>query len=262
MQDAFPESPEDLVARRAASFGSNAAAYAAERPDYPLAAVRWVLDRLDRRPARVLDLAAGTGKLTGVLTSAGIPPHAITAVEPDPAMLAELRRAHPAVTALEGAAEEIPLPDGSVDAVLIGQAMHWFDLDRALPEIHRVLAPGGVMGGFWNLDDDAVPWVAEMKRLARSTVTATKWRPKGLPDTPLFPNLERTEFPHVQRRTPESMAATIGTHSHVLVMDPQDREALLSRIVAHLRATPETAAGEFDLPLITLTIRAVAAPHT
>ncbi|MFC4909259.1 class I SAM-dependent methyltransferase [Actinomadura gamaensis] len=262
MQDAFPESPRDLVARRAASFGANAAAYAAERPDYPLAAVRWVLDRLERRPARVLDLAAGTGKLTGVLLAAGIPAEAITAVEPDAAMLAELRRVHPGVTALEGRAEEIPLPDGSVDAVLIGQAMHWFDLDRAYPEIHRVLTPGGVMGGFWNLDDDAVPWVAEMKRIARSTVTARKWRPKTLPDSPLFPGLERTEFPHAQRRTAESMAATIGTHSHVLVMDPADRDALLGRVVAHLRATPETADGEFDLPLITLAVRAVAAPHT
>ncbi|RFU39172.1 class I SAM-dependent methyltransferase [Actinomadura logoneensis] len=255
MQDAFPESPQDVVARRAASFGSNAA----ERPDYPLAAVRWVLDRLTRRPARVLDLAAGTGKLTGVLRAAGIPAEAITAVEPDPAMLAELRRAHPGVTALEGTAERIPLPDGAVDAVLVGQAMHWFDMDRAYPEMHRVLASGGVLGGFWNLDDDAVPWVAEMKRIARSTVTATRWRPKTLPDHPLFPHLERTEFPHVQRRTAESMAATIGTHSHVLIMDEPARRDLLERVVAHLRATPETADGDFDLPLITLAVRAVAA---
>ncbi|MEV4259612.1 class I SAM-dependent methyltransferase, partial [Spirillospora sp. NPDC049652] len=180
-------------------------------------------------------------------------------VEPDPAMLAELRRAHPAVTALEGAAEEIPLPDGSVDAVVVGQAMHWFDLDRAYPEIHRVLTPGGVVGGLWNLDDDAVPWVAEMKRIARSTVSASSWRPKTLPDHPLFPYVERTEFPHVQRRTAESMAATVGTHSHVLLMDEPDRRALLDRVVAHLRATPETADGAFDLPLITLTFRAVAA---
>ncbi|MFC5184670.1 class I SAM-dependent methyltransferase [Actinomadura harenae] len=259
MPDALPESPEDLTARRAASFGANAAAYAAERPDYPIAAVRWVLDRLEGRPARVLDLGAGTGKLTGVLAAAGIPAEAITAVEPDPAMLDELRRAHPGVTALEGAAEEIPLPDGSVDAVLIGQAMHWFDLDRAYPEIHRVLAPGGVMGGLWNRDDSAVPWVAEMKRIARSGFPVARGRPRGLPEHPLFPNVEQTEFPHVQPRTAESMAATIGTHSHVLIMDGPERDVLLGRIVDHLRATPETAEGEFDLPLITLTLRAVAA---
>ncbi|MEV5574271.1 class I SAM-dependent methyltransferase [Spirillospora sp. NPDC052269] len=259
MQDAFPESPEGLRARRAASFGTNAAAYAAERPDYPVAAVRWALDRLPGRPARVLDLGAGTGKLTGVLLAEGIPAGAITAVEPDPAMLAELRREHPGVTAIEGTAEEIPLPDGSVDAILVGQAMHWFDTDRAYPEMHRVLRPGGVMGGFWNRDDAAVPWVAEMKRIARSGFAVEQGRPRGLPEHPLFPNLEQTEFPHVQRRTPESMAATIGTHSHVLIMDAPEREVLLDRIVAHLRATPEIAGGEFEHPLITLTIRAVAA---
>lgn len=258
MPDAFPQPPQDLRARRAASFGASAAVYAAERPDYPVAAVRWALDRLPGRPARVLDLAAGTGKLTGVLLEAGIPAEAITAVEPDPAMLAELRGEHPGVAAIEGAAEEIPLPDGSVDAVLIGQAMHWFDLDRAFPEIHRVLAPGGVMGGFWNRDDTAVPWVGEMKRIARG-VGAENMRLRSLPETRLFPDVEQTEFPHVQWRTAESMAATIGTHSHVLVMDEPDRRALLGRIVDHLHATPETAEGEFELPLITLSVRAVAA---
>ncbi|WP_026410929.1 class I SAM-dependent methyltransferase [Actinomadura oligospora] len=258
MQDALPESPEELRARRAASFGANAAAYAAERPDYPVAAVRWALDRLPGRPARVLDLGAGTGKLTGVLLEAGIPAEAITAVEPDAAMLAELRRAHPGVTALQGTAEEIPLPDGSVDAVLAGQAMQWFDLDRAYPEMHRVLTPGGVMGALWNRYDTAVPWVAEMKRIARGGFAVEQGRARRLPDHPLFPHVERTEFPHLQRRTAESMAATIGTHSHVLIMDAPKREALLNRIVDHLRATPDTAAGEFDLPLITLTIRAVA----
>ena len=92
----------------------------------------------------MLDLAAGTGKLTATLAGLGAE---VTAVEPDPAMLAELRRRLPSVRALPGRAEEIPLPDGSVDAVVAGQAMHWFDLDRAVPEIARVLAPGGVLAG-------------------------------------------------------------------------------------------------------------------
>ncbi|WP_242911114.1 class I SAM-dependent methyltransferase [Actinomadura terrae] len=245
-----------LIARRAVSFGDSAAAYAEERPDYPDAAVRWVLEPVaGRAPLRVLDLGAGTGKLTGVLLRVGLDAADVVAVEPDPAMLDELRRRVPGVRALAGGAEEIPLEDGSVDAVVAGQAMHWFDFDRALPEIHRVLAPGGVLGGLWNRDDQTVPWVAEMKRVARSSVSFEKGSPNPLLETEYFPEFERAEFPHAQRRTAESMAATIGTHSHVLVLDEAEREALMARLLEYLRATPETAEGEFDLPMVTLAVR-------
>jgi len=254
--DAFPGSDPGLVARRAASFGGSAAAYAQERPDYPDAAVRWALEPVaGRGPVRVLDLAAGTGKLTQVLLRNGVEAARVVAVEPDGAMLDELRRRVPGVRAVEGSAERIPLSDGAVDAVVVGQAMHWFGLDRALPEIHRVLAEGGVLAGLWNTDDDRVPWVAEMKRLARSSVTFTKWRPKSLPETAWFPALERVEFPHGQRRTAESMAATIRTHSHMLVLDETEREQVIARVLDHLRRSPETGAGEFELPIVTLAVR-------
>ena len=100
---------------------------------------------------RVLDLGAGTGKLTATLVALGAE---VSAVEPDPAMLTELRRALPAVRARAGSAEAIPLPDASVDAVLAGNALHWFDMAVAAPEIARVLAPGGVLAGLWNVLDD------------------------------------------------------------------------------------------------------------
>ncbi|WP_199747616.1 class I SAM-dependent methyltransferase [Actinomadura sp. WAC 06369] len=255
MKDAFPDSDPGLVARRAASFGGGAAAYAAERPDYPVAAVRWALEPLGGRPPRALDLGAGTGKLTEVLLRDGLRPEDVVAVEPDPAMLGELRRGLPDVRVLRGGAEDIPLGDASVDAVLVGQAMHWFDLDRALPEIHRVLAPGGVLAGLWNLDDDRVPWVAGLKEAARSTVSLRRWRPKSVPPTRWFPEIERAEFPHAQRRTVDSMAATVGTHSHVLVLDAAERDELLGRVRDYLRGRPETAAGEFDLPIVTAAVR-------
>jgi SAM-dependent methyltransferase len=129
-------------ARHASSFGAAAAAYAEHRPDYAPAAVRWALGPASGM--RVLELGAGTGKLTASLAALGAEP---TAVEPDAAMLAELRRALPGVRALPGSAEAIPLPDASVDVVVAGNAMHWFDMDVAGPEIARVLAPGGVMCG-------------------------------------------------------------------------------------------------------------------
>jgi ubiquinone/menaquinone biosynthesis C-methylase UbiE len=91
-------------------------------------------------------------------------------------MLAELRRQLPGVRALEGSAEALPLPDQSADAVLCGQSMHWFDLDRALPEIARVLTPGGVLAGLWNVDDDRVGWVAELAAISKSATTLSRWR--------------------------------------------------------------------------------------
>ncbi|MFC4056931.1 class I SAM-dependent methyltransferase [Planomonospora corallina] len=248
------------VSARASSFGGQAAAYARERPGYPAAAVRWALEPVSgRAPLRVLDLGAGTGKLTEALVplvrQAG-DASGIVAVEPDAAMLAELRRALPEVRALPGAAEEIPLPDASVDAVVVGQAMHWFDLDRALPEIRRVLAPGGVLAGLWNLDDDRVPWVRGLKETAGSTVTFLNWRsPSAELESRGAGGAEEAEFPHGQRRTAESMVATIATHSLFLTLPETERAGTLARIRAYLDSTPETAEGEFELPIVTVALR-------
>ena len=170
------QAEEEERLRHASSFGAAAAAYAEHRPDYAEAAVRWALEPVgDRRPVRVADIGAGTGKLTAALVGLGAD---VTAVEPDPQMLAELRRAMPEVRSAPGSAEEIPLPDGSVDAVLAGQAMHWFDMDRAMPEIARVLTPGGVFAGLWNVDDDRVGWVAELAEISKrkASITLLRWR--------------------------------------------------------------------------------------
>ncbi len=244
------------IERRASSFGSQAAAYATERPDYPDAAIRWALEPVrGRTPLRVLDLAAGTGKLTS-----GILRHTadVVAVEPDPAMLAELRRVLPGVRAMAGPAERIPLGDASMDAVLVGQALHWFDLEAAMPEMARVLARGGVMAGLWNRDDDDVPWVDGLKEASGRGVSYTR-RTAGQPlePTPDFPSIEIEEFAHAWRRTAESMTATIGTHSHVLVLGEGERAELLERVLGYLRSRPETASGEFDLPISTVVARAL-----
>ena len=151
----------DGDARLSSSFGAAAVAYAEHRPDYAGAAVRWALEAAPGR--RVLDLGAGTGKLTAGLLALGAE---VTAVEPDPEMLGELRRALPDVRALAGGAEAIPLPDGSVDAVVAGNAMHWFDMDVAGPEIARVLAPGGTLAGLWNVLDDRVDWIAGLAEVS------------------------------------------------------------------------------------------------
>jgi len=247
--------------RHGSSFGAAAAAYAEHRPDYAQAAVRWALE-----PApgpRVLDLGAGAGKLTATLVALGAE---VIAVEPDPAMLTELRRALPAVRALPGSAEAIPLPDASVDAVLAGNAMHWFDLAVAGPEIARVLAPGGILAGLWNVIDNRVEWAAGLERVSGSAAigprdTLSSWRAATadmhLPNIGVarFGSPEQAEFPHGQRRTADSLVATIATRAGMLVMPNQDREATLGRIRAFLASSPETACGEFTLPMLTGVLR-------
>ncbi|KDN22274.1 class I SAM-dependent methyltransferase [Amycolatopsis rifamycinica] len=243
--------------RHASSFGVAAAAYAEHRPDYAPAAVRWALGPAPGR--RVLDLGAGTGKLTATLVAADLD---VTAVEPDPAMLAELRRALPDVPARLGSAEAVPLPDASVDAVLAGNALHWFDMAVAGPEIARVLVPGGVLAGLWNVVDDRAGWVAGLARAGGSAVigprdTPAGWRAEtaGISLPAGFGGRERAEFPHGQRRTADSLVAALATRAGVLVMPPRDRVDTLGRIRAFLAGEPETADGEFTLPMLTCVLR-------
>lgn len=262
----------DDVRRRASSFGAVAATYAEHRPDYPADAIRWALapvtggdpgddgDRGGLGGLPVLDLGAGTGKLTEQLVALGA---AVTAVDPDAAMLAELRRRLPAVPAFAGSAESIPLPDGSVRAVLCGQSLHWFNLERALPEMARVLAPGGVLAGLWNNDDTQAEWVAGIHAAAEGATTpalaARRSEISAMPfaDTGFFASAEAAEFPNAQRRTADSLVETISTHSRFLILAPPEQERIAGQLRDYLRSRPETSAGEFTLPMITLAFRAV-----
>ncbi|PRY46264.1 methyltransferase family protein [Umezawaea tangerina] len=221
-----------------------------------MAAVRWALEPVDTTgQPRVLDLGAGTGKLTGVLCAEG---HQVTAVEPDEAMLSELVRLHGGVRALPGTAERIPLPDGTMDAVVVGQAFHWFDQEKALTEIARVLKPGGVVAALWNADDVDVEWVAGFGEVSQSPLGARDFDVTHvMPAHPLYTDSEQATFPHAQRRTAESLVATVSTHSHVLVAPDDEREELVGRMLAYLKSRPETATGEFDLPMRTLVKRQV-----
>jgi SAM-dependent methyltransferase len=144
---------------RATPFGAAADASDRARPTYPDATVDWLIGPNARR---VLDLGAGTGKLTRSLVARGFE---TVAVDPSAEMLARLREMSPEVESLIGTAEAIPLPDRCVDAVVVGQARHWVDPRKAAPEIARVLRPGGALGIVWNVRDDAVVWVADLNRI-------------------------------------------------------------------------------------------------
>ncbi|HEY0805070.1 MAG TPA: class I SAM-dependent methyltransferase [Pseudonocardiaceae bacterium] len=239
-------------ARRASSFGSQAAAYAKYRPDYPRDLLDWALAPVRSVPGlRVLDVGAGTGKLTGGLLALGVD---VVAVEPDPAMLAELTTRFPDVATLLGTAEDIPLPDASVNAVFAGQALHWFDLDRALPEFRRVLRPGGFAVAVWNTYDDTVPWVAEFCDVTE-TIRRGVQRMDGEILGPLGPS-ERIEFSHRHRQTADDLLNTVATQSQMLVATPEYRADVLARGREVLLSNPATANGPFDVPMITEAIRA------
>lgn len=171
-------------------------------------------------------------------------------------MLAELRRALPGVDARRGSAEAIPLPDAAVDTVMVGQALHWFDLDRALPEIVRVLRPGGVLAALWNADDGEVGWVAGYHEAAPFERAIADGARPDPPDWPGFGPCERAEFRHAQRLTIDGLVATIATHSWALVSEPAERERTFAAVRAYLASRPETSRGEFDLPLVTTVLRA------
>src|SRR3954463_6996445 len=143
--------------RQRTSFGDAAALYERARPGYPQGALDWLLPAGARR---VLDLGAGTGKLTRLLVERGLD---VVAVEPLAGMRAQFARMLPGVPLLDGTAEALPLADASVDAVVLGQAWHWVDPDLASPEVARVLVPGGRLGLVWNLRDPRAAWVAELE---------------------------------------------------------------------------------------------------
>lgn len=260
---ATPETMEEAERlRHASSFGEVAVAYARHRPDYARDAVRWALEMAPGR--RVLDLGAGTGKLTQALVAAGLE---TVAVEPDPAMLAELHRTVPGVHALPGSAEAIPLPDASLDAVVAGNAMHWFDMALAGPEIARVVVPDGVLSGLWNVLDDRVGWVADLARVSGPEAigprdTPDRWRAATasahLPasgNVARFGAPEQAQFPHGQRRTADTLVHTLATRAGMLVMPAQERQERLRQIRDFLARCPETAGGEFDLPMLTCVLR-------
>ncbi|HST64420.1 MAG TPA: class I SAM-dependent methyltransferase [Mycobacteriales bacterium] len=228
---------QELDPSRARVFGATAEDYERWRPAYPVDAVDWLLPP---GATRVADVGAGTGKLTGVLLSRGV---AVAAVEPDPAMLAVLRRERPAATPHLAPAERLPLPDASVDAVLAGQAWHWFDHAAAVAEVRRVLRPGGRLGLVWNGPRPRDRWEIELAHLDPDTrdhdFTADSEQPYGesmeVPGLPAG-ELEQRTFPWLREIGGAALRGRLRTHSAFVVMAPAERDALLDAMVAVVEA--------------------------
>ncbi|MEU1839785.1 class I SAM-dependent methyltransferase [Micromonospora chersina] len=237
---------------QALSFGAAAADYDRFRPRYPEEALRWALDGL-AAPARVVDLGAGTGILTRGVLALGAD---VVPVEPDPGMRAQLAAATPGTTALAGSAEAVPLPDGSADAVLVGQAYHWFDREPAHVEIARVLRPGGTFAPIWNVRDERVTWVAELTRIAHLGYGTGDVTEKYADFGPAFTPVELGEFAHTTTLTPDGVIGMLHTRSYWLTATPAEQERI-DRELRELFATHPDLAGRaaVELPYRTLVLR-------
>jgi len=239
-----PGAPDPTHAQRASSFGASADQYRAVRPSYPDAAVDWMLPAGVRH---VLDLAAGTGKLTERLVARGL---RVTAVEPSEAMRTALRDAAPGAHALPGTAEHIPLEDGSVDAVLVAQAWHWFDVPAAVPEIARVLRPGGRLCVVWNVRDDATGWVEEFTEIIHrgDPLELAGRTPEVDGAEGYFTPFEHRTFPWVDRLPTASLRTLASTRSHLLTLPQAERDELLDA-VDELVATHPALVGRTEVGL-------------
>lgn len=229
-------------------YAIGASAYERGRPGYAAVAVEALTTTLCIGPAaRVVDVGAGTGKLTRQLLSTGA---RLVAVEPVAAMRAEFRRALPGVPLLAGTAETLPLRDGSASAAVVGQAWHWFDAPAALAELTRVVAPGGGLALLWYDFDRTGPWAADLAWVRDGRA------PAGLPDPrtrpwrrpfdghPAWSPLTEAHFPHAQRLPRAGVVDRLLSSSCIASLPPADLEAVRREVLAVLDSSPETRGRE------------------
>ncbi|WP_238490610.1 class I SAM-dependent methyltransferase [Actinoplanes flavus] len=233
----------------AASFGSAADAYHRGRPPYPRSAVEWSVPRPARR---VLDLGAGTGKLTQSLIEAGLD---VVAVEPSAEMRDQLAAVAPKAAIFEGTAERIPLPDADVDAIVAAQAWHWVDPARAIPEAARVLRPGGTLSLIWNIRDHTEEWVAHLDTILHQH-SRQEIDTNPVIGTP-FAGLERTEIRWRHTLSRQALLDMIASRSYVIVLSEPERRDLLAGVEDLLDTHPATRGrDEITMPYVTHGTRA------
>lgn len=232
---------DDAVRRaRGRSFGSVADVYDSIRPGYPLDAVRWMLGGDVRpgisgaepvAPVTLVELAAGTGRLTRPLVDEG---HWVIALEPSRPLLTRLARNVREAIPVQGEAEAIPLADGCADAVVAAQAFHWFDIDKAIYEIGRVLRPGGVLGLVWNRRDDTVPWVRHLSGLLSADDQFDEgWITElveALDFSRMYLEVEYARFRLWQRLNREELLQMVSTRSSVATLSNEERREVLERV--------------------------------
>jgi SAM-dependent methyltransferase len=241
---------QDDVTDARLSFGAVAGAYELARPTYPDEVVDWLVPRGARR---IIDLGTGTGKFARALVDRGLE---VVGVEPSAGMRETFASAVSGATVIAGSAEDIPLEDASVDAVVVAQAWHWVDPARAVPEIARVLRPGGSLGLVWNTRDESEPWVAALSDvLAEHAVTNEL---DSEPEVgPPFSPLERYEIRWCNPMTAEGIVELFASRSYLITLSQEERAAALQQVRSLIMSHPDTAGRqEILMPYVTRAFRA------
>ena len=242
---------------RRLSFGVHADAYERARPAWPEEAARWLVPE---GADLVVEVGAGTGKLTRALAALDV---RVVAVEPDARMLAVLREG--GLEGIEGAAEAIPVGDGAADAVIAGSSLHWFDLDRALTEFHRVLRPGGRFGFGWNHRDERHPAIAAMSEViysSRPSRQTSGWKRRDWASevgrTGLFDEVEHTLFEHVHELPREALWDHLLSYAGLAALAEDERRREFAAVAEILDADPSLHDGDLlRLPFVVDAYRAV-----
>jgi SAM-dependent methyltransferase len=201
-----------------------AAVYARTRPGYPVDAARWLVGDGSQR---VLELGAGTGKLTATLVELG---HRVTATDPSEPMLRRLRKHLPSTRLVQSRAEQIPVHAGAIDVVVAAQSFHWFDVERVLPEVARILVPGGTLALVWNDRDESVPWVRRLSRILGEDRISKDEPLQLLEDSTLFDGVETATFRHWQQVDRDMLVGLVESRSYVATLDDRNRSALLAKV--------------------------------
>ncbi len=234
----------DLHPIARAGFASDAERYEHGRPGYPPQAVAWLVDRLDLdSSSTVLDVAAGTGKLTRLLRAADLD---VTAVEPVAKMSEVLRRITPDVPIVKATAEHLPFCDGSVDAITVAQALHWFDTEKTWTEFARVIRSSGGVGLIWNARDRSVSWVDEVWAIMDGVEKQAPWRDHDRPvgfafggAAAAYGTIECEEFSQEVTVSPDAMVDRVASVSHVAVLPDRERREVLEAVRATLPESDE-----------------------
>jgi SAM-dependent methyltransferase len=245
--------PDARIHQQAAvGFGRAADAYDRGRPDYPPSAVEHLLGTLKvTADACLVELGAGTGKFTTYLAATGA---TIIAVEPVENMRARLAGRLPHVQIVDGTAEAIPLANQSADAVVVAQAFHWFDAQRAVAEMHRILKPGGGLGLIWNVRDESVPWVRKLSEIidphegSVPRYRTLEWM-SAFRTSKLFSPLQMREFSHIQDVTPGGLADRVASISFIAALPEAGRARVLDQVRQLLETEPSLRGREqIELP--------------
>jgi SAM-dependent methyltransferase len=246
------ESRRPIHEQASIGFERAADAYERGRPEYPAAAVEHLIKTLNiGRDTRIVELGAGTGKFTRRLVPTGAE---ILAVEPVDAMRRKLSHLLPGLNVVDGTAEAIPLPDASADAVVVAQAFHWFDGEKALAEIHRVLKPGRGLGLIWNVRDDSLAWISELTRIIEPyegdvpRYKSLAWM-SAFQSSRLFSPLVEAEFPHVQTLPLDAVEDRVTSISFIAALPDAEREAVRQKVRELVRTEAKNRGlAEIDFP--------------